>query len=487
MTEPLSASDYRQLLADALENASEADTRPPTEHTLYMPDSHRSALYVDNTVVQGGRGVGKTFWYRSLLMAPLREHAAVEYRINRLRHLRVAPGYGMTLDREHYPSALMLRELVRTGAEPYDIWYAVLLVSLGQIELCALPEWPERVAWVAANPGEAQRTVEQADERAGEENLVHLLLFDALEHLHADRSENDRLAAGILQLALHMRFGTRNIRFKVFIRPDLLDGAKFYFPDASKLVAGNAARLEWTRTDLYGLLFHYLGNQEGELGARFRGVTGGWGEGPRYVPPLALRNDDAHQEAQFEQIADPFMGANFRKGKPYTWLPNHLMDSREQVSPRIFLHALAKAAAGTGARHPDHGRALHHDAIREGVQAASGVRVTEISEDTPWVRLAIEPLRGCQVPIEDWKVIDLWQAAGLSEALHEEAARYAQLDEPALVHTGPRHPDDLPRLVEELDRLGVMLRRSDKRLDLPDVYRIAFGLGRRGGVPRTTR
>jgi hypothetical protein len=26
--------------------------------------------------------------------------------------------------------------------------------------------------------------------------------------------------------------------------------------------------------------------------------------------------------------------------------------------------------------------------------------------------------------------------------------------------------------------------RSDGRLDLPDVYRIAFGLGRKGGVPR---
>ena len=26
--------------------------------------------------------------------------------------------------------------------------------------------------------------------------------------------------------------------------------------------------------------------------------------------------------------------------------------------------------------------------------------------------------------------------------------------------------------------------RSDERLDLPDVYRIAFGLGRKGGVAK---
>jgi hypothetical protein len=32
--------------------------------------------------------------------------------------------------------------------------------------------------------------------------------------------------------------------------------------------------------------------------------------------------------------------------------------------------------------------------------------------------------------------------------------------------------------------LGVMRRRRDGRIDLPDVYRIAFNIGRKGGVPR---
>jgi hypothetical protein len=53
-----------------------------------------------------------------------------------------------------------------------------------------------------------------------------------------------------------------------------------------------------------------------------------------------------------------------------------------------------------------------------------------------------------------------------------------------MVTTGPRHPDDYAGLIEELIDLGVMSRRSDRRLDLPDVYRIAFGIGRRGGVRR---
>ncbi|WP_406406186.1 hypothetical protein [Streptomyces sp. NBC_01643] len=488
MTEPLTAREYRDLLSAALEDASEADTRRPEAHTLFMPDSHRTALYVDNTVVQGGRGVGKTFWYRSLLDGMLREFAADEYRIARLRKLNVSPGHGLDLKSDCYPGPFILRGLVADGTPPYEIWYAVLLTALGRPELQELPDWRDKVAWVRANADAAQRTIEQADEQAHEDNTVHLLLFDALEHLHGDREQADRLVAGVLQLALQMRFGTRNIRFKVFIRPDMFDGAKHHFPDAAKL-SGNAARLQWSRTDLFGLLFHRLGNEAGEEAQRFRRLTGGWesdADGQRYVPPMALRNEEQAQTDLFEQIADPFMGGHFRKGRPYTWLPNHLMDGRDQVSPRSFLKALLTAADATRSGHPTHDRALHHEAIRTGVQAASEVRVLEVSEDTPWVQLAIEPLSGCQVPIEEARVLSLWKDKNLPDALREDAALYAQVDQPSLVRTGPRSPDDLPRLIDELIDLGVMRRRKDERLDLPDVYRIAFRLGRLGGVPMAT-
>lgn len=52
------------------------------------------------------------------------------------------------------------------------------------------------------------------------------------------------------------------------------------------------------------------------------------------------------------------------------------------------------------------------------------------------------------------------------------------------VRTGPRYPADPQQLIEELIGMGVMRRRRDGRIDLPDVYRIAFGVGRKGGVPR---
>ncbi|MEU6588923.1 hypothetical protein ABZ923_06760 [Streptomyces sp. NPDC046881] len=488
MSTPLGVEEYRDLLAAALPEATDADTAEPNVRSLFTPDTHRAALYVDSTVVRGGRGVGKTFWYRSLLDETLREVAAQEYGIERLRRVRVSRGYGAALEPDLYPGPGNLRQLVEEGVRPYDLWYAVLLTAFGQPELRELPEWRDKATWVRNNPGAAERTVQMVDREAQGKGITHLILFDALEHLHRVRSQADRLVSGILELALAMRLGTRSIRFKVFIRPDMYDGALLHFPDASKLTS-NAAALTWSRANLYGLLFHTLGNHDGELAARFRALTGGWqpeADGRRFVPPALLSGDEQSQQEQFTVIAGPYMGSNFRKGHTFTWLPNHLMDGVEQVSPRSFLSALQKALSETRDQYAGHEFALHHEGIRRGVQTASETRVAEVSEDMPWVRLAIEPLAGHQVPIEREKVEVLWQEHRLVDALHKEAERYVPSDpnDDFLVRTGPRYPEDPALLIEELVGLGVMRQRRDGRIDLPDVYRIAFGVGRKGGVPR---
>ncbi|NMO53022.1 hypothetical protein HH310_17720 [Actinoplanes sp. TBRC 11911] len=485
MTTSLGVEQYRDVLSVALPEATDADTVLPDLHTLFTPDSHRAALYVDSTVVRGGRGVGKTFWYQSLLDPTLREVAAHEYGIERLNHLNVSAGYGASVKPALYPGTSVLGQLTDTNVRPFDIWYAVLLSALGQPELHQLLEWRDRVAWVRANPGAAERTVQQADERAQNQGTTHLILFDALEHLHRARAQADRLVSGILELALAMRLGTRNIRCKVFIRPDMFDGALLHFPDASKLTA-NAASLSWSRASLYGLLFHYMGNSSSSEADSFRRITEGWNadaDGRRHLLPSVLSGDEVFQEQQFSLIAGPYMGANYRKGNTYTWLPNHLMDGVEQVSPRSFLSALGKAVSETREKYAGHDHAIHHEGIRRGVQTASETRVREIGEDLPWVRLAVRPLAGRQVPIDEETVVDLWREVELAEALRKDAERYVTADD-TQVRTGPRHPDDAKLLIGELIALGVMRRRRDSRIDLPDVYRIAFNVGRKGGVPR---
>ncbi|MER6361907.1 hypothetical protein [Kitasatospora sp. NPDC001527] len=484
MTAPLEAEDYRNLLVSALPPAQDADTVVPTLLNLFTPDTHRLALHVDTTVVRGGRGVGKTFWCRSLLDDQLRDVAAEEYRIDRLRNLKVSPGYSAMLQPDLYPGAGELASLVDHGIRAYDLWNAVLLVTLGQPELRGSMEWKDRIAWVRANPGARDRTIARADAEAQVARTTQLILFDALEHLHRDRTQADRLVAGILQLALEMRLSTKNIRCKIFIRPDMFDGALLHFPDASKLTS-NAASLQWTTTNLYGLFFHYLGNHDSAESTRFRSWTGSWTEhAGRHLPPSTLLGDEQVQASVFSQLAGPYMGANYRKGITYTWLPNHLMDGVEQVSPRSFLNALSMAVDETRGKYASHPFAIYHEGIRKGVQSASQTRVNEIREDMPWVRTVIEPLAGQQVPIDQGLVLDLWAASDLAATLGREAARANAGGNGAEVRTGPRYPDDYLRLIDELIALGVMRRRKDGRIDLPDVYRIAFSIGRKGGVPK---
>jgi hypothetical protein len=477
---------FRELLQPALSRTWDADTEDPDLRSLYTPDSHRAALDPDVTVVLGARGVGKTAWFKALQDATLRRVAADEYKLTRLLKIDPVPGYGSRRDPDRYPGPPSLAQLVEDSADTAEIWTAVLLHALGRPEVTGLDSWRDRVLWVRQNPERLDRALADADREAGERGILRLVLFDALDRTHASRQVADDLTGGVLRVALDLRTGTRNLRAKVFLRQDMFDSARREFPDSSKLTS-NLAELRWSTTNLYGLLFHRLGNADSPLAGEFRATTPQWMmlDTERYVVPHRLAGDLERQRAVFTEIAGPYMGSDHRKGVTYTWLPNHLMDGIGQVSPRSFLRALSRAAEVTRTTFAGAPYALHPDGIRQGVQAASRIRVDEITEDLPWVAEAVTLLKGLQVPIEEGVVVDLWGTSGLANRLRDAANSEVHADRQ--VKTGPRSVDDYDGLIRELISLGVMSRRSDGRLDLPDVYRIAFDIGRKGGVPRVTR
>ncbi|MGH3867682.1 MAG: hypothetical protein ACRDQ4_16400 [Pseudonocardiaceae bacterium] len=473
----LTAVEYRELLGAALPAVVDADTFDPNRQTLFTPSGHRNALDPDATIVCGGRGVGKTVWFTALQDNLLREIAAKSYRLDVLDRVDTLAGFGANLSKQ-YPNPRRLQSLV-DRFRPSDIWTAVALFGFGiPEELATLEDWPERVQWVVTNPGKVEDALLAVDEQAGRGNRIKLLLFDAMDRLHSNRLIADQLARGIFELALNLRTSTRNLRVKLFIRYDMFDTAKLDFADASKLIA-NVTDLRWTETSLYALLFHYMSNVSSEHSERFTSETG-WTD--RFSG-----NKDKQREI-FERIASKYMGTDHRKGFTYTWLPNHLADGRNQVSPRSFLSALWRATQRTEEAFSGHTYALHWDAIRQGVQHASGIRVQEVQEDTPWVSNAIEPLRGTQVPIEKDEVIRRWKEAKLNTELSTQRAKTSELPEDdsedqQIFATGPLYTD-YEGLISELINLGVMTIRTNKKLDLPDVYRIGFNIGRKGGVPR---
>jgi hypothetical protein len=226
-------------------------------------------------------------------------------------------------------------------------------------------------------------------------------------------------------------------------------------------------------------LFHYMSGTDSDLSERFVSESG-WTD--------RFSGDEAKQREVLERIANKYMGTDRRKGYTYTWLPNHLADGRQQVSPRSFLSALWRATQRTEEAFAGHAYALHWDAIRQGVQHASQIRVAEVKEDTPWVSNAVDPLRGAQVPIEKDEVIRRWEEVKLSTELSMQRSKTSELPEvdskdQEVFATGPLNTD-YEGLITELINLGVMTIRTNKKLDLPDVYRIAFDIGRKGGVPR---
>lgn len=481
MTASLSADEYRELIQDALPTSTDADTVDPEPRTLFTPDSHRFALDPDVTVVRGARGVGKTVWFKALQDGELRTLAANDYQLARLKSVETLVGHGTELRPSSYPGPALLGHMLEGGAAPYDIWMAVLLCALGAPGIQQPPSWPERVRWLRDHPAEQDEALARADQQAAEGKATRLILFDALDRLHASREQANRLIEGILRLALELRTRTRNLRAKVFIRPDMFDSPRLHFADASKLTS-NAADLTWSVTNLYGLFFHQLGNAESGHAPIFRSVTGDWqtAEANRYLPPRSLMGDQDLQRQVFTDIAGQWMGANHRRGHTYTWLPNHLMDGIGQTSPRSFLRALTSANEDTKGRFAGHHYALHWDGIRRGVQAASRTRVDEVAEDLPWVQAAMKPLAGQQVPIDHETIVNCWRADDLAAILHGDGR---EPDE-SRVRTGPRDPDDYDEIIKELIEIGIISRRATGKLDLPDVYRIAFDLGRKGGVPR---
>ncbi|MFJ6738878.1 hypothetical protein ACIQOU_08215 [Streptomyces sp. NPDC091279] len=494
MTAVPTTDEYRTLITRALGVALDADTEGPDLRRLFTPSSHRLALDPDVTVVRGARGTGKTYWAKALADPDLREVAARSYMMPRLRRVRVTTGFttgGNT--GTPYPGKRKIARLLGEGADPevFEIfWHSVVMMALGVPEIAGIPDWADRIRWAKENEDAYDDALSKADREARDSGETRVLLFDALDHLHRDRRTADLLVSALFQVALELRLTTGALRAKIFVRPDMYDSAPRTFPDASKLGA-NATDLEWSRENLYGLLFHQLGNHQSPEAEKFREQHGKWqpeGEG-RFIAPVDVIADEKRQEQVFITLAGPYMGTDRRKGHTFTWVPNHLQDGKGRVSPRTWLLALRTAATLTAEQHAGHPQPLYYEAIRDSLHAASNLRVAELRDDIGWAATAIEQFEGVQVPMEPSQVRFLWERGGLTDILRDMAeadggGEGSEDEEEPEGGSGPRDPGDPFALIEELVALGVLTERASGALDLPDVYRLAFNIGRKGGVPR---
>lgn len=450
----------------------------PTQFT-YVPPTHARALDPDATLVEGIRGAGKSFWFSLLASSNHRAFVQENFPESRLPlKLEVAQGFGASLSVAHAPDPSTL-EALASKFPPRAIWRAVIAhhAEIGGA-FASLNRWADRVSWIHQNPEDFAQLLEAADAKLKRQGKTLLVLFDALDRLADDWGHIRPLAKALLQVALDMR-GTQSIRCKVYVRPDLLQDPEITsFPDYSKLL-GSKASLAWRRADLYALLYQCLGNSVAGgsdfrrivyAGGAPRGLSGGW------KLPANLRVDEEAQELLFESIAGKAMGSSTKRGKPYTWLVNHLQDGLSQVSPRSYFAALRTAAAETSS---DYALPLDYRGIQMGVQQASQIRVQEITEDYPWVKFVMEPLRGnLTVPCSSLDLEKIWK----KERTLSHLIRDIQGDKAAVKLPPQNIGLGLEGLIIDLEGLGMIQRIEGRRVQMPDVFRVAFGLGRRGGV-----
>lgn len=450
------------ILAAPLETSNFGET--PQRGTLYLPPSHLKALKLDAHIVVGGRGVGKSFWTAALQSESLRAQLGTVS--SELQGIVVSAGFSSAEAIDDYPNADVFLAYFARNGDPYDLWRAVVLrwVARQSGEEIPRDSWQSTVEWLKSNPEAAARLMQR------ERSWTGLILFDALDRTSSEWQRMDEIVRGLLRTILWLKTYP-GLYAKVFLREDQAERTVFNFPDASKLTA-TKAELAWAKHDLHGLLWQRLINAPGIHGEHMReicksdAVDNVW-----HVAPV-MKSESEAQRTAFEMLAGPWMGRDRRRGVPYSWSVGHLADGRGQTSPRSFLAAIRQAAQDSVERYSQHDHALHFESIKRGIQKASEIRVQEIAEDYPWVPDILSALSGMNVPIEFESVKNKWEEQYPNGPQSMTSTRL-----PA------QHLDrGWDGVCDDLRRLGLLETKKDGRIDMPDLYRVGFGLGRKGGV-----
>jgi hypothetical protein len=456
---------------------------PPALESVYIPEQHPKALSLNVSVVVGMRGAGKSFWTAILADDARRASVAALIEQPALTSTAARVGFGLSERNDQFPTADVIASLLEKGVEPYRLWQTVVMRHASNV-LGVAPSsetWEESVRWTMENAERADEKLTQYDDALAQRSQGLLVLFDALDRVSASNDWDivRSLTKAALRLALRCR-SRRSIRIKLFLRPDLEEDREIWnFPDSSKLRHDKVA-LSWTSTDLYGLVLSLLANS-GEFGSYFRNFLSRRGVNWKqlasvYQVPRSLLSEEPKLRMIIESLADRYMGKDRKRGITFTWIPTHLADAAGRISPRSYLLAFKKAAEVTNARFPEHNLALHHLALMEGVSAASGIRVEEIAEDHPWMRPLLEAARGTVVPCDPTELTRRWTPECLSKVRAESTKKL-----PPRRFTTLRR-DQVEALIDDLVELAVLYRTEDGRVNMPDIFRVGFGIKRMGGV-----
>lgn len=474
-------SNIRRLLVNLPTDHDADGEHRPTVGDVFAPEQHASALAPSTLIVVGARGAGKSFWAGVLGQNDTRELAAEVYPRLGLDRVTVAFGYnGFDTG-----SAVTRRTVeARTQSGGHDaalaFWQAVLLRSA----LAAINDTESEKSILEfiekyKDPEDFETRLRYADRALDTADKTCLVLFDALDTLSREWTQLTKLTDALFEACWMLR-ARRRIRAKVFIRPDQLNDEGLKFVELPKLRSGRV-ELDWSRSDLYGLLFTRLAEAEQESGGkdfevlcREAGYPVPESNAERIRKWELAWSEDA-QKRVLDKMAGRYMGKSPSKGATYPWTYKHLADGREVVTPRSFLKLFVEAA-----RHapPPLSQAITAEGIRHGLREASKTRVEQLALEYPWIKRALAPLAGLKVPCQSSDIHEAWIASSTATVISRAAKSEGFLPpyETSTVSDAEEH------LEAAMFRIGVLSYRTDGRADMPDLFRIASRMLKLGGV-----
>ncbi|NBA98626.1 hypothetical protein [Pseudomonas sp. R5(2019)] len=449
---------------------------------VFAPEKHAVALDPEIPIVVGSRGSGKSFWSSILGQSATLKEAAIAYPKLGLADLLVHFGYtgvgglgGISQEAidQYVPDEATLKQAK-------DFWWATILSAAAQSagEARSRPgtfikaglDWEEREDLLIGH-----------QQRLEGEGKTLLIVYDALDTVARTWPRRRLLTEALLEVVWAMR-AFRSIRVKLFLRPDQIEDDGLRFVELPKLRTG-AVRLSWSWTDLYGLLYSRLASSTlSDAKKAFENLLQAQGLAkPDRKSILTRRWSPVHNEGDqkrlMTELAGQFRGTGsyaFKKGGTYEWPLRHTSDAHAEVTPRSFL-GLMNAAAKFGAVPLD--KALMPDGIRHGLREASKTRVDQLQLEFPWIKKVLAPLAGLLLPQDEKIVYDVWKKAGTVKALIADAEQRQYLL--PFKSKAQQKEDEIFSMLQEI---GVMFRRNDGRLDMPDLFRVAAKLLKKGAL-----
>lgn len=483
----MQATDFLQLRAaiarlEASASSSTTGEDRPLPEEIFAPEHHVGALDSSTTIVLGARGTGKSFWAGVLANDDTRLAAAAAYPHIGLENLLVRLGF-TGQDGDGSVSRATIDAQVEEGRERQRgvlLWRCALLRA---VRAALDPQAPllkiGALMGEFADPEEWEQAMEDADAALSSSSRRVLVVFDALDSLAVEWGRLRDLTDALLEVAWSIR-GYRSVRAKLFLRPDQMQDLGLRFVELPKMSSG-ATKLLWTRTNLYGMFFSRIAtDKEPQTRTAFRTTLE---ECSVEFPPdnlvglgrWRLSHDATLQARVFTKLAGLYMGRSNKKGRTYDWPLNHLADGFGEVTPRSFL-TLLRAAAETPPF--TEVQSITAEGIRNGLREASKVRLEQLDTEFKWIKRVLAPLARLQVPCTGSTIIDRWNETGTVEAVMKRAAVKEFLPP---VDDRAEQPSDY-QLIERLTRMGVLIRRPDGRFDMPDLFRVAARLLKKGGV-----